>query len=147
MLKKVLAGIALLVAVNVAYAAEHEVQMLNNGEDGTMVFEPGFLKVEKGDTVKFVSKDAGHNTQSVAVPEGAEAWNSTASEDFSVTLDKDGTYVYQCTPHTVMAMVGVIQVGDGQANLDDAKKAADELSATFVMSKDRLSKYMEKVGQ
>ena len=32
------------------FAAEHVVKMLNAGKDGPMVFEPGFLSVNVGDT-------------------------------------------------------------------------------------------------
>ena len=33
------------------FAADHVVKMLNNGADGMMVFEPGYLNVVPGDTV------------------------------------------------------------------------------------------------
>ena len=42
-------------------AAEVEVKMLNKGTEGAMVFEPALVKVEPGDTVKFVATDKGHN--------------------------------------------------------------------------------------
>lgn len=128
-----------------AFAAEHEIKMLNNGADGAMVFEPGYIKAEKGDTLKFLITDAGHNTKSLAVPEEAENWDSEMGKEITVTLDKEGVYLYQCTPHAVMAMVGVVQVGDNKANLDDVKKTADTLKSTFVMNKDRLDKYLEQV--
>lgn len=38
-----------------ATAAEVEVKMLNRGTEGVMVFEPALVKVEPGDTVKFVA--------------------------------------------------------------------------------------------
>ena len=41
-------------------AADHEVKMLDNGKGGGMVFEPGFLKAEVGDTVTFVPTNKGH---------------------------------------------------------------------------------------
>ena len=34
-----------------AYAANHEVKMLDNGKDGSMVFEPGYVNAKVGDTV------------------------------------------------------------------------------------------------
>jgi len=36
-----------------ATAAEHQVQMLNKGAEGPMAFEPSFLKIAPGDTVRF----------------------------------------------------------------------------------------------
>lgn len=50
----------------------HEIEILNNGKDGPMVFEPGFIRIEKGDTVKFVSVDLGYDSVSIYTPEGAK---------------------------------------------------------------------------
>ena len=52
---------AVLVLAGGAQAAEVEVKLLNKGADGVMVFEPAFVKIAPGDTVKFVSTDKGHN--------------------------------------------------------------------------------------
>ena len=60
-MKQVVSGIMVSLLAAGGFAAEHQVKMLNNGKDGTMVFEPGFLKAEKGDTVKFIKTDASHN--------------------------------------------------------------------------------------
>ena len=43
-----------------AYAAEHEVQMLDMKDNQPMVFDPPFLKVEPGDTVTFVPVNKSH---------------------------------------------------------------------------------------
>ncbi|HIP67772.1 MAG TPA: pseudoazurin [Chromatiales bacterium] len=122
----------------------HEVKMLNNGKDGPMVFEPGFIKIAKGDTVKFVSVDPGHDSVSTITPEGAAGWKGELSKDVSVTPDKEGVYIYVCTPHTALGMVGVIQVGEA-INKTEAEKAAKELSTKIVMGKDRLKKYLAEV--
>ena len=96
-----------------ALAEEHIVEMLNSGKDGMMVFEPAVLSVNKGDTVKFVATDMAHNSASVKgmIPAGAKPWMGRMSQDISVVLDTEGVYVYECTPHKMMAMVGVIKVG------------------------------------
>jgi hypothetical protein len=50
------------------------------------------------------------------------------NEDFHVTLDKPGAYVYECVPHASMGMVGVILVGDGKpANLDAINASSNPL--------------------
>lgn len=143
-LKIMMAAGLIAMAAGVANAAEHEVKMLNTGKDGTMVFEPGFLKVAKGDTVKFVPTDLGHNSVSTHVPDGGPTWQGEMNKAVSVTLNTEGVYVYLCVPHTVMAMAGVIQVG-APTNLDAAKASAKELSSKFVIAKDRLDKYMAQV--
>lgn len=129
---------------SVAMAAEHVVEMKNNGADGVMVFEPGFIKAEKGDTVKFVLADQAHNAVSVAVPEGAESWEGAMNEEITVTLNEEGVYVYKCTPHAPLNMAGVIQVGE-PVNLDAAKAAAEKLTAAAATNKDRLTGYIEQV--
>ena len=136
-----------------AFAAEHEVKMLNNGPGGMMIFEPAVLQVAVGDTVNFVATDMAHNSASVFTPPGATPWKGAMSRDISVTLDTAGVYIYECTPHKMMAMVGVIQVTDGMEldmSLDSAYvEAADTFAKTyksaFVMNQDRLDKYMNEL--
>lgn len=111
-----------------AYAATHEVQMLNKNPDNAkqrMVFSPSYLKIAPGDTVIFKAVDKGHNTVSVKgmIPEGVTPWKSKMNKDFEVTLDIEGVYGYKCMPHFGMGMVGVIQVGDDVSNLETAKGA------------------------
>ncbi len=126
-------------------AADHEVKMLNSGPDGIMAFEPGYLKVSKGDTVNFVPAEPGHNSASVTVPEGGSTWSGEINKPVSVTLDTEGVYLYSCVPHMGMGMVGVIQVGQA-TNLDAAKQAAQELSTKIVVEKGRLDKYLAQVN-
>ena len=126
------------------YAAEHEVKMLNSGTEGYMVFEPAVLKVEVGDTVTFKATDMAHNSASIEgmIPEGANSWNGAMSRDVTVTVNKEGVYVYQCTPHSMMAMVGVIQVGGSSSNMASILAKAGNLKASFVMNKERLDNYL-----
>ena len=94
-----------------AYAANHEVKMLDNGKDGSMVFEPGYVNAKVGDTVTFKAANSGHWVQSKALPEGVADFLSEDGKDFTLKLDKEGVYVYTCPPHRMMNMSGVIQVG------------------------------------
>ena len=125
------------------FAAEHVVKMLNNGAGGMMIFEPAVLSVNVGDTVKFEATDMAHNSASVGglIPAGAKPWMGKMSKDISVTFDTEGVYVYECTPHKMMAMVGVIKVGNAN-NLEDIKQKANGYKRAFVMNKDRLDKYL-----
>ena len=127
------------------YAAEHEVKMLNSGKDGQiMLFEPASLKVAVGDTIKFMPTDMGHNSVSTFTPEGADTWKGEINKEVSITLNKEGIYMYTCEPHNVMGMVGVIQAGEA-TNKDAAMKAAKELSSKISMNKDRLEKYITEL--
>ena len=53
---------ALLLASTASFAEEFEVQMLNQGTDGVMVFEPSVLQIQVGDTVTFTPASPGHNS-------------------------------------------------------------------------------------
>lgn len=122
---KLLIALTLASALSTAaYAADHQVVMVNKDSEGrAMQFEPAYLKVAPGDTVTFINKDKGHNSEAIkgAVPEAAELWKGKINEEVQVTFETEGVYAYKCTPHLGMGMVGVIQVGDGNANLDQVK--------------------------
>ena len=138
---------ALTVITSYAFGEDFEVTMLNQGADGVMVFEPSVLKISVGDTVTFKPTNPGHNSASIAgmIPTGAESWDGGMSQEVKVTFTEEGTYVYQCTPHLMMAMVGVIAVGDASVNLSQVKDAASEKKPEFMMSAERLNEYLEGI--
>ena len=129
------------------YGANHSVKMLNQGPTGIMVFEPAYLKINIGDSVTFESTDAAHNSASIPgmIPSSASSWNGGLSQDLTVMFDVAGIYGYQCTPHSMMAMVGVIQVGDDKSNLDSAKAVAQQFKSSFVMNQTRLDDLLSKI--
>ncbi|MBO9473310.1 pseudoazurin [Shimia sp. R10_1] len=140
-----LAGAALLVARPSIAQSTVDIQMLNKDPDDKkrrMIFKPLIQVVQPGDTVRFVSVDKGHNTQSVAgmLPDGAEEWKSKISKDFEVTLTVPGFYGYKCTPHTAMGMVGLIIVqGDGILDNYEAAKS--------VKHKSRMQKVWDQIWE
>ncbi len=106
-----------------AIAAEHVIKMMNKNEAGqTMVFEPDFVKVEPGDTVKFEPTDKNHNSESVKEiwPEGVPLVKGAYSTVVEFKAEKDGLYVFKCLPHYGMGMVAVVQVGK-PTNLEAVK--------------------------
>ena len=123
-MKRILASAAALALLtgSAAFAEMHEVKMLNKGPEGEiMVFEPAFLQVAPGDTVKFLATDRGHNAETLdgLVPEGAEGFEGRINEEIEVTLDSAGLYGVQCKPHYAMGMVMTIAVGEVEAAPDD----------------------------
>lgn len=132
--------------IKLSVGSEHEIKMLNMGTDGAMVFEPAVIKVSVGDTIHFKATDAAHNSVAVEgmIPVGAASWASQLSQDFSITLDTEGIYVYQCDPHLVMAMIGVIQVGDA-VNQAEILSASQNYKSKLMMNSERLDKYLSKL--
>lgn len=108
-----------------AIAADFEVDMLNKGSDGVMVFEPLLSKIAVGDTVTFVPKDKGHNAEAIKnmIPDGAELFKGKVNETVKQTFNTPGVYVIKCTPHYSMGMVAVIVVGENPANVQVIKDA------------------------
>ena len=118
------AALAGLLLAGAAQAADHQVQMLNKGAKGTMVFEPDFIVAAPGDTVTFVPTDKSHDAESVKdmLPEGATPFKGKMNEQVTMTVDKEGVYGVKCTPHYGMGMVALVVVGK-PTNLEQAKTA------------------------
>lgn len=105
--------VGLLSSANV-FAEEHIVKAVITN------WEPLIVYAKPGDTIKF-EQMAGHNSASIdgMIPDGATKWESKmGDEGFSITVSKEGAYIYKCTPHMTTGMVGAIVVGEGTpANL------------------------------
>jgi pseudoazurin len=125
MRKEVIAAAAALATLLVPLAgnaAEVQVKMLNRGSQGIFVFEPALVKINPGDSVKFVAADKGHDVESISgmLPAGAAPFKAPMSQDTTVTFTKAGVYGYKCRPHYGMGMVGLIVVGN-PGNVAEAK--------------------------
>ncbi len=107
---------------------------------------PLVLFAQPGDTVTFVNM-LGHDTVSIdgMIPDGAEAWKSKLGEEaFTITVEKEGAYVYKCTPHMSAGMVGAIVVGDA----DPANLAAIEQSLPDVkIGRNMVQRIIRKTNQ
>ncbi|WP_320198037.1 pseudoazurin [Agrobacterium sp. rho-13.3] len=97
-----------------SFAETFEVRMLNQGEKGSMVFEPDFLALRPGDKVKFIATHKSHNAATIdgMVPEGAAGFKGKINEEIEVPFDKQGFYGIKCSPHYGMGMVMLIKVGE-----------------------------------
>lgn len=91
-----------------------------------MVFSEEVIHVAPGATVTWLATDKGHNVEFVDGPDGVElATKSKVGADATVTFTEPGVYVYVCTPHASMGMIGIVIVGDATpeavAMISDAK--------------------------
>ena len=138
--------LCLFITTNIS-AAEHEIKMLSSNKGEMMVFEPPVLRINPGDTVKWINANPGHNSVSIdeMIPSGATAWNGKMNEEISVKFDVEGTYGYKCTPHYILGMVGLIVVGDKSVNLEKAKTFAIKEEAKFATNKTRFSDYFSSI--
>ena len=128
-------ALAAMVAAGAAQAADHQVQLLNKGEHGVMVFQPDYVEAAAGDTVTFVPTDKGHDAASIEgmIPDGAQPFKGEIGKPLTVTLDKEGVYGVKCVPHYGMGMVALIVVGK-PVNLEQAKTVKQPGKAKKVMA-------------
>ncbi len=115
-LTSALTASVMALAASMVAAETHEVQMLNKGEAGAMVFEPSLVTAQLGDTVKFIATDKGHNAETVKgmIPEGQGAFRGKINEEIEVALTAEGMIGVICKPHLGMGMVMVIKVGNAE---------------------------------
>lgn len=142
---KVIMGAAILLALaaSPAQAKEHQVKMLNKGAEGMMLFEPAYLNVAPGDTVKFIATNKGHNAESIPgmVPDGGATFKGKINEEVVVRFSAPGLYGFKCLPHLGMGMVGLVQVGSA-VNKATVQAAAAKLPG---MGKTRMLNYLKQV--
>ena len=123
-MKTLLSSVAFMVAVSTtAFAADTTVEMLNKRDDGAkMVFSQDITRIDVNDTITWVPTSKGHNVEFIAGPDG---WNaprkSKNNKEVAITFDTPGVYVYQCSPHKSMGMIGIVVVGDGDNDVSKAK--------------------------
>ena len=76
-------------------------------------------KIDVGDTIEWLPTNKGHNVEFLAGPNiDSLAEKSDIDVTHSVTFTFPGIYLYQCTPHGNMGMLGLIVVGNNFNNLD-----------------------------
>ena len=99
-------------------SSEIVINMLNLREDGEkMVYSQDVVNIEVGDTVKWLPKDGGHNVEFVAGPDSFEIPpKSYINREVSIKFDIPGIYLYVCSPHSIMGMIGIIVVGNDTSN-------------------------------
>ena len=95
------------------------IEMLNKRGKEKMLYGQDVARVEVGQTVTWTPDSKGHNVQFVSVPEGVEKVKSKLSKEFSYTFEQEGVYLYVCTPHASMGMIGMVIVCESDVNLDE----------------------------
>ncbi len=111
---------------SLAYADDMTIDMLNKRDDGAkMVYSEDIARIDVGNTITWVPTSKGHNVEFIKGPEG---WKlpkkSKNNKEVSITFDVPGVYVYQCTPHKAMGMIGLVVVAEGgEVPLNDVSKA------------------------
>ena len=107
-----------LAAMLMAKQAMAEVIQIEFTQFDTFSIEVANIGV--GDTVEWLPKNKGHNVEFLAGPDMADLPpKSNMNEFHSVRFDKQGVYLYGCTPHLNMGMLGLVLVGNDLHNIDE----------------------------
>ena len=106
-----------------SYSETIEIDMLNKLGKEKMVYSEKVISIKVNDEVTWKSVDKGHNVEFIGMPEGVSKFKSKISKDANYKFTIPGVYLYQCTPHKAMGMIGLVVVGDDLSNLDKIKKA------------------------
>jgi pseudoazurin len=119
-----LAAAAALVMAPAAHATEHQVKLQNSGSQGMMVFEPGFLKVKPGDSIRFVPTDQGHTVDSIdgMAPAGVAPVHGPMGKELVIKVTKPGLYGFKCNPHMGFGMAMIVEAGNA-SNLAQVQAA------------------------
>ena len=138
--------VAMTILSSLLFAKDYEVKMLDVNNEGTMVFEPGFIHIQKGDTVTFVPTHKTHWAKSVVIPDGASKFESKLDEKATFKFDVEGVYIYECPPHKMMNMLGIIQVGKA-VNAVKIKEVVPRLEKRVSENQGRLERYAKQIKE
>lgn len=134
-------GLVFLYTTSV-YGATVNIDMLNKRADGQkMVYSQDVIKVKSGDALTWLPKTKGHNVEFISVPEGVKKIKkSKLNKEYTYKFTVPGIYLYQCTPHKAMGMIGLVIV-DG--NVDNKAKIAK--AKVLGKSKKKLKKLLSDI--
>ena len=122
MINKLLLAIFLLTFSSFANAKTVEIEMLNKLGKEKMLYSVKLAEVDVNDKIIWKSTTKGHNVEFVVMPKGVKKFKSKINKDATYEFKVPGIYLYQCTPHKAMGMIGIVVVGDDKSNLDKIKK-------------------------
>ena len=115
---------AIVFVSSMAYSADMSIDMLNKLGKEKMVYSVDVAEIDAGDTITWLPATKGHNVHFIAGPDG---WDlpkkSKNNKEVAITFDTPGIYLYQCTPHASMGMIGLVIVGGDTSNIDAIAKA------------------------
>ena len=103
-------------------------------EDDSYSIEVAHIDV--GDTIEWLPKNEGHNVEFLAGPKINSLPTKSGIDKFhSVVFKVPGVYLYGCTPHRNMGMLGLIIVGNDFHNLEKIKNIQLSHVATSVLKR------------
>ncbi|WP_298850048.1 plastocyanin/azurin family copper-binding protein [uncultured Ruegeria sp.] len=108
-------------------------------------FEPKYLQVPAGATVRFKGSTGRHTVTSILrmIPVGARAFEIRGKPELNLTFEKEGVYGIRCRVHGRHGMVMLLVVGDPSSNLKEAKAYLPKLGDAERAGFEELFAYLE----
>ena len=122
MIKKIIISLCFIFFSFQLSAKTLEIEMLNKLGKEKMVYSVKVAKIDVDDKIIWKSVSKGHNVEFIGMPKGVKKFKTKINKDAEFTFKKKGVYLYQCTPHKAMGMIGLVIVGNDKSNLDKIKK-------------------------
>ena len=122
MIKKIIISLCFIFFSFQLAAKTLEIEMLNKLGKEKMVYSVKVAKIDVDDKIIWKSVSKGHNVEFIGMPKGVKKFKTKINKDAEFIFKKKGVYLYQCTPHKAMGMIGLVIVGKDKSNLDKIKK-------------------------
>ena len=122
MFKKLIFIIFILFYSSMSYGKTIEIDMLNKLGKEKMVYSIKIAKVDLNDKIIWKHVSKGHNVEFIGMPKGVKKFKTKINKKAEYEFKKPGIYLYQCTPHKAMGMIGIVVVGGDKSNLEKIKK-------------------------
>ena len=143
-MKNLLLAILLVFISSNVLSADITIEMLNKNKETKkrMVYSQELVKIDAGQSVEWVPTAKGHNVEMLAGPDGFELPAKTKLNDaVNMKFTVPGIYLYQCSPHAAMGMIGIIVVGGDTSN----KEAIAAKKVTGSKSKKKVKKLLGEI--
>ena len=123
--------ISLLLISNLVNAETIQIEFTENDTYSLEV-----TKINVGDKIEWLPKNKGHNVEFLAGPDmNALPPKSKLNSLHSVIFELPGVYLYQCTPHGNMGMLGLVVVENDFHNLQNLNEIKLSRVATSVLKR------------
>ncbi len=122
MFKQLIFIIFILFYSSMSYGKTIEIDMLNKLGKEKMVYSIKVAKLDLNDKIIWKHVSKGHNVEFIGMPKGVKKFKTKINKKAEYEFKKPGIYLYQCTPHKAMGMIGIVVVGGDKSNLEKIKK-------------------------
>ena len=122
MLRKLFLIICIVFYSSMSFGKTLEIDMLNKLGKEKMVYSIKVAKVDQNDKIIWKHVSKGHNVEFLGMPKGVKKYKSKINKKAEYEFKIPGIYLYQCTPHKAMGMIGIVIVAGDKSNLEEIKK-------------------------